>query len=113
MKKNSIIKNIKEYLKNEYGTIQPEWELIIELLADNIEQYIQVQKKIDENGIFDPTTFKKNPLLATLKDLQATMLKQVQHLGISPYSQGKIKIADNSKETTVDAKEFVNGLLNG
>ena len=110
MKKNNIIKNIKKYLEQEYGTVQPEWELVIELLADNIEQYIAVQNTIEETGLFNPDTYKKNPLISTLKDLQAVMLKQIQHLGISPYSQGKIKITTDEKEETVD---FVKNLING
>ncbi len=106
-KKNNIISNIENYLAQEYGEIKPEWQLLINLLADNVQQYAEVKKSIEENGLFDTTTFKKNPLIATLKDLQATMLKQIQHLGLSPYAQGKIKTAPNKE---IDADDFIKSL---
>lgn len=100
MKTKNEIQIIKQYLQEEHGEVKPEWELIIQLLGDNIEQYKAVKKELDRTGLFDQTTFKKNPLLATLKDLQATMLKQIQHLGLSPYATGKITSKD--EDTTED-----------
>ena len=81
---------IEQYLVNKYGCVSPEWSGIMQLLADNFDLYTECRQSIRENGIFDSNTGKKNPLLATIKDLQATIIKEIQHLGISPYAASKI-----------------------
>lgn len=82
---------VREYLSNKYGEIPQQWEVMLSLLEDNIELYQQCKKSVDENGIFNKEDFKKNPLLSTMKDLQATIIKQIQHLGLSPYAESKIR----------------------
>lgn len=87
---DEIMASIEAYLIEKYGKIQDEWRLTLFLLRDNIEQYVACKKSIEEVGIFDKESYHKNPLLSTLKDLQATILKEVQQLGISPYASTKI-----------------------
>lgn len=100
--------NVESYLTSKYGSVKDEWDTILFLLAENLDLYIECRKSIRQNGIFDRTTGRKNPLLATTKDLQATILKQVQHLGLSPYSSSKIK-----QETEEDDADFIEMLTNG
>ena len=99
------IDNINDYLKSKYGGINPEWQTIINLLADNIDLYKECKESVKQNGIYDPNTGKKNPLLATMKDLQATIIKQIQHLGLSPYAASKIK-----NEVEDDSEDFISKL---
>ena len=101
------IKKIIDYLTLQYGEVRPEWEVSLQLLADNLELYAECRKSIKENGIFDNNTYKKNPLLTTCKDLQATIMKQIQHFGLSPYAISKIKM-----EKEDDTDEFIEGLVN-
>ena len=101
------IKKITDYLVKQYGEIQPQWEMTLSLLADNLDLYIECRKSITQNGIFDTENYKKNPLLTTCKDLQATIMKQIQHFGLSPYAISKIK-----KEESDDSDEFIEGLVN-
>lgn len=103
-----IKRNIKKYLKERHGDVKPEWYLIIDLLVDNVVLYEQVMSSIEENGIYDKDTKLKNPLLSTAKDLQATIMKQIQHLGISPYAYSRIK-----QETEDDTVDFVEALTGG
>ena len=91
MKSKNIIKDIEDFLKEKYGEVKPEWQTILFLLKENLDLYIECKKEIKKHGIYDPSSMKKNPLLSTLKDLQATMLKQIQHLGLSPYASSRIK----------------------
>lgn len=95
MRKRTMTKKtmngVREYLSNKYGEIPQQWEVMLSLLEDNIELYQQCKKSVDENGIFNKEDFKKNPLLSTMKDLQATIIKQIQHLGLSPYAESKIR----------------------
>nr|DAQ27514.1 MAG TPA: terminase small subunit [Caudoviricetes sp.]DAU06753.1 MAG TPA: terminase small subunit [Caudoviricetes sp.] len=96
-KTKEYILDVRNYLTKLHGEVKAEWEAPLELLADNMELYKQCQESIKQNGIFDPTTGKKNPLLSTMKDLQATILKQMQHFGLSPYANAKIKLTESDE----------------
>lgn len=105
MKREQTINVINDYLKAQYGEVKPEWQPLIVLLGDNIDLYKRCQESIDEFGIYDPETGKKNPLLTTVKDLQATIMKQIQHLGLSPWAASKIK-----QEAEDDTDDFITAL---
>ena len=92
------IQSVEDYLKEKYGHVNDEWKAILYLLKDNLTLYEECKESIKENGIYDKQSGRKNPLLSTMKDLQATILKEVQHLGISPYSSSKIKMEENVEE---------------
>lgn len=106
MNAKTVKRNVREHLMAQYGKVQDDWEVVIELLGDNITLYDKVMKSIDENGIYDVNKGLKNPLLSTAKDLQATILKEVQHLGISPYALSKIR-----KESEDDSDDFLEALV--
>lgn len=101
------MKAIEEYLKTTHGDISPEWQTTLRLIADNLHLYRQCREALDRYGIFDPTTGRKNGLLSTVKDLNATLLKLFVQVGVTPYAQGRIKTPDT--ETTQD---FIGSLLN-
>lgn len=102
------IDNVITYINSKYGSVPPEWWCIIQLLADNLELYNCCKKSIQVNGIYDKETGRKNPLLSTIKDIQATIMKQIQHLGLSPYAVSKIH--DSVED---DADSFIESLTNG
>lgn len=102
------IEQIKNYLKETYGEVKPEWSLTINTLEDTIKRYLEVKAIIDEEGIFFTDTKKKNPLLSTEKDLLATILKLTQKLGISPWDDSKIKV-----QTEDNTEDYINNLTNG
>ena len=97
--------SVEEHLKERYGEVKSEWGSILFLLAENIDLYNDCKKQIKQHGIYDASTGRKNPLLSTMKDLQASIMKQVQHLGISPYSASKIK-----QEVEDDNEDFIEAL---
>lgn len=96
---------VREYLSTKYGEIPPQWETMLALLQDNLELYAQCKKSVEQNGIFDSSDYKKNPLLSTMKDLQATIFKQIQHLGLSPYAESKIRQSGED-----DTEDFIESL---
>ena len=102
------ISDVIAFLTEKYNGVPAEWEAIIYLLGDNLDLYNQCKEAIETYGIYDATTGKKNGLLITIKDLQATIMKQIQHLGLSPYAISKIKEDDND-----DTDEFIEKLTNG
>ena len=96
----NYIKAVNDYLIKKYGKVQPEWDATLMLMADNLDLYQECKESVRENGIYNADNGKKNPLLTTMKDLQATIIKQIQHLGLSPYAVSKIKIGeeDNTED---------------
>lgn len=101
------ISEVEKFLISKYGSVNPEWKALIELLADNLDLYNQCKQSVRNNGIYDANTGKKNPLLATMKDLQASIIKQIQHLGLSPYAISKIKV-----DAEDDTEDFIEDLIN-
>ena len=104
------VKAISQYLEKEYGVISEEWKMTLDLLGDNIDTYEDCKEVINQVGIYDVETGRKNPLLSTMKDLQATILKQVQHFGLSPYAASKLKNTPNKEDETED-EMFLNDLM--
>ena len=105
MKNKKYIESVKAYLIETYGVVKPEWMAVIEMLAYNLELLNACTTSVKQNGIYDASSGKKNPLLSTIKDLQATIMKQVQHLGLSPYAVSKI---NNTPED--DTEDFIESL---
>lgn len=99
--------SVESFLLAKYGTVNEEWSAILYLIADNLDLYQECKKSVKQNGLYDSNTGKKNPLLTTMKDLQATILKQIQHLGLSPYAISKIKM-----EVEDDSEDFIDTLTN-
>lgn len=93
----------RNYLRQRYGEIKPEWELTLMLLETSLARYKQVKEAIDEIGIYDAETGKKNQLLSTEKDLLATIFKLTQKLGLSPYDTAKIKVAEEDDADLLSA----------
>jgi phage terminase small subunit len=96
-----IIDNTITHLQEEYGEVKPEWEVQLELLEDTLDMIVTIQEEIKTNGVFNPKTFKKNPLINSLKDYQTLLLKLSQKLGCSPYDISKIKKL-SEEDTTED-----------
>lgn len=95
------MKGIKDYLKETYGEVKPEWNLMLAILEENIRQYLEVNDMIRQTGIYNGTA--KNPLLSTSKDLAASIYKIVQHFGISPYAASKIRsMGEDDTEDFID-----------
>lgn len=101
------IEKIKEYLIERYGEVKPEWLLLLSLLEDTYDEYLDMKALLEETGMFNPKTYKKNPLIASIKDARATINKMVQHFGISPYSDSKIKKLSEEDDT----EEFIESLI--
>jgi P27 family predicted phage terminase small subunit len=105
MDTKQLINHVKDYLIEKYGVIQPQWELVLGLLEDNINLYKQCKASLQENGIYDVESGKKNPLLITMRDTQIQILNGVKELGLSPYASSRIKTAINESDD-----DFINGL---
>lgn len=104
-KTTEFINSVKGYLSSKYGEVKVEWGSTLLILEDSLRRYEQIKEEINNNGIFDSSTGRKNPLLTTEKDCIATILKLSQKLGISPWDSSKIKT--DSEE---DDEDFIESL---
>lgn len=99
------MQQVEGYLVEKYGQIKPQWEVTLSLMADDLDLLAQCNDAIKKYGIYDPVEGKKNPLIATAKDLNATLLKIAQQLGITPWAESKMKDA-----TEDDTADFIDNL---
>lgn len=100
----NYINKVKAQLKATYGKIPEDWDLLIEMLEDELNLYSRMKRELDMTGILNEKGFK-NPLISSLKDSKALILKMVQQLGSSPWAKSKIK-ADEEDDTD----DFIDGL---
>lgn len=101
------MKQITNFLIGKYGEIQPQWEMTLIMIADNLDLLKECQESIKLNGIYSAVRGVKNPLISTIKDINATLLKLNQQLGLTPWADSKIK--GTNEETTDD---FIEALTN-
>lgn len=106
----ATMKKITAYLTEKYGDIQPQWEATITTIADNLDMIADCQQEIKRVGLYNDRTGRKNPLIATIKDLQATNMKCYQQLGVTPWSESKIKQTDS---TEAEDAELLKGIMMG
>ena len=96
---------VKNYLQEQYGEVKVEWGSTLLILEDSLRRYEQIKEAINNSGIYDSSTGRKNPLLTTEKDCIATILKLSQKLGVSPWDSSKIK-----QDTADDDEDFIKSL---
>lgn len=104
----SHMKSIRSALLHEFGEVRPEWELTLDILANDIETYREVNDLLKSTGYYDKDTGRKNPLFGVLKDIHTGIMKSVQHLGLSPYAISKIRKESSEDDTT----DFIESLTN-
>ena len=105
MTKRETKKVINDYLIKRFGKVNPEWKITINQLVTNLELHDECVKALKEQGMINPKTGKRNELLLTIMQLQASILREIQHLGLSPYSDQKIK------SVSTDDSELLGALL--
>lgn len=89
------MKAVEKYLAEKYGYVHAEWHSTLDILADNLDLLAECKASIKAHGIYNAQTGRKNPLIATVKDINATLLKVFQQLGLTPWSDSKIKDGDD------------------
>ena len=96
---------IEQYLIKRFGEVRAEWYILISQLITNIELHDECVRALKKQGMINPQTGKRNELLLTITQLQSSILREIQHLGLSPYSDQKIK------SVSTDDSELLNALL--
>ena len=108
MTKHSYSKDVqalRDALASKHGEVKAEWNALIALADEQFMLLDQINKKIAEMGIIDKNG-KKNPLIASKKDVIASLLKIYQQTGTTPWSESKIKV-----DTTESDKEALKSIM--
>lgn len=95
---------IETYLTKEYGEIPEAYRFQLELFKENLIQYFEIKDILNTVGYYDYARGLKNPLLSTLKDLNAIILKQGTMFGLNVWSKSKIKFdAEDNTDDFIDS----------
>ena len=99
---------VKKHLRDQYGKINDEWELGLELLADKVELYTKCREFIKENGLV--MTAKngapcKSPLIKVMFDSEIQITKYLAEFGLSPKAAAKLVM--NGDDDDDELKELL------
>ena len=90
--------------------LNPEYGILLDMLADNLDLLSECRKSIKSFGIYDVETKKRNPLLTVQKETQATITKILSLLGIPPYYASRVKSAKEQNNEDISAEDFISAL---
>lgn len=92
-KVKDYILTVKKSLKEKYGYIDPSWQLMVDLLEDQLLLYYDFRDKL-HNG--EELKFSETK---SFREILASILKLTQKLGTaSPYDAVKVKVAEKKEE---------------
>ena len=102
-KVKDYISTVKKSLKEKYGRIDPSWQLMVDLLEDQLLLYYDFRDKL-HNG--EELKFSETK---SFREILASILKLTQKLGVaSPYDTAKVKTTEK-KEEEPDYLDSLNG----
>lgn len=97
--KRATIKDMKAL-----GTHKPQYNRLIDIYADLVNQYLTAIEEFEEGGRqYEVSTaaggFKKSPIVATLENLRKDILQYSDRLMLNPkaFDQTKIEVKTESK----------------
>lgn len=96
---------VESHLKAKFGTIEPQWEGLLNMLATNYELFWECKHRIKEDGLMIQNRFggwDKNPLLKVQTDAQIQIIKLVNEFGISPRSIAKLNVQNNDEDDFIE-----------
>lgn len=86
--------SIEQYLKAKFGTIQSQWESLLDILAQQFDLYILSKEAIKANGIIidaGRAGTKANPAIKVSNDAIIQIEKIFSELGLSPKAELKLR----------------------
>lgn len=98
---SKYLTNVRKYLKDKYGKVNPEWEQPLEILADNLELYQLCKESIKKDGLLlvaKNGAYTKNPLIKVELDAQVQITKFLSEFGLTPKAQSKIQLNNDDED---------------
>ena len=101
--------SVHKFLLDNYGVINDEWYLSLQMLADNLNMFIQCRDRIRQDGIIVENKLglpEKHPLIKVQTDAQIQIVKLMGEFGLSPKAVSRLKLSDENND------DLLNSLLN-
>ncbi len=89
--------NLIKRLESQYGQINEEWRVSLDLIAFNYDLIRKCQEDIEEKGLekYDERgRLSKNPSISTVNQAQGNLFKLLNSFGLNLLSKSKIKDGD-------------------
>jgi P27 family predicted phage terminase small subunit len=86
--------NLISRLESQYGQINEEWRVSLDLIAFNYDIIRKCQEDIQKNGLEKVDgrgRLSKNPALSTVNQAQGNLFKLLNSFGLNLLSKSKIK----------------------
>ena len=91
------IRTVRKSLKEKYGMVDPAWELMIDMLQDNMLVYYNYRDRLRAG---EELKFSESK---AMREVTATILKLSQKLGVSsPYDYNKTKPVKKEEKEAPD-----------
>lgn len=101
----NYMENLISALEKQYGCINDEWCISLDLIAFNYNMIVQCRKDIEKNG-FEKTDDRgrlaKNPCISICNQAQGHLMKLLSAFGLNIMSKSKLKDIDSSGDTLED-----------
>lgn len=101
--------SIHRFLLDKFGEIHDEWYMSLQMLADNLNMFIQCRDRIANDGVIVENKFglpEKHPLIKVQNDAQIQIVKLLAEFGLSPKSVARLKFDDTNED------DVLNSLMN-
>jgi P27 family predicted phage terminase small subunit len=99
------MENLVTSLTNQYGEINDEWRVSLDLIAYNYDIIIKCQKDIEENGfekVDDRGRMSKNSCIAICNKSQEILIKLLSAFGLNIMSKSKLRNIDTTNDETLE-----------
>lgn len=97
------IRTVRKSLKEKYGKVDPAWELMVDMLQDNLLLYYSYRDRLRSG---EELKFSESK---SFREITATILKLSQKLGISsPYDYSKVKPPKEEKKE--ESQDYLDSL---
>lgn len=86
--------NLINRLESQYGQINEEWRVSLDLIAFNINVIHKCQEDIEKNGLEKEDgrgRISKNPAISIVNQAQGNLFKLLNSFGLNLMSKSKIK----------------------
>ena len=93
--------SIYQFLEDKFVEVGDEWLLSLDMLASNLDVFVQCEKQIAQDGIMLENRFgimEKHPLLKVQNDSQIQIVKLLNEFGLTLKSLSKIKLDDDTDD---------------
>lgn len=99
------MENVIECLESDYGNIPSSWRISLDLIADNVETYLEAVADVRKNGIVlfnkHNNVEYKNPACTIMNQAQSQLRDLLKTFALTPMTRSKMKVLENVDAETI------------